>query len=72
MDPIATSFGTGTPVKNGLMPKQAKQLLNLFGESSKTVCMEFVEVNPCLDDKRNRMGEVAFEILENVVEHILD
>jgi arginase len=72
MDPIATSFGTGTPVKNGLMPKQAKQLLKLFGESSKTVCMEFVEVNPCLDDKRNRMGEVAFEILENVVEHILD
>ena len=67
MDPKATSSGTGTPAKNGLMPKQAKELLRGFKKSSKTVCMEFVEVNPCLDEKLNRMAEVAFDILKAVV-----
>ena len=36
-------------------------------QSPKTVCMEFVEVNPCLDEKLNRMAEVAFELIESVV-----
>lgn len=67
MDPKATSFGTGTPVRNGLMPKQAKQLLNVLAKSPKTVCVEFVEVNPCLDEKLNRMGEVAFDLIESLV-----
>jgi arginase len=49
MDPKATSYGTGTPVKNGLMPKQARELLTHLTLSSKTVCVEFVEVNPCLE-----------------------
>ena len=56
MDPKATSYGTGTPVKNGLMPKQAKELLRGFKSSPKTVCMELVEVNPCLDEKLNQIG----------------
>lgn len=68
MDPKATSFGTGTPVKNGLMPKQAKELLKGFKKSSKTVCMEFVEVNPCLDEKLNRMAEVAFGLIKEVIQ----
>lgn len=67
MDPKATSYGTGTPVKNGLMPKQARELLTHLSLSSKTVCVEFVEVNPCLDEKLNRMGEVAFELIESLV-----
>ncbi len=67
MDPKATSYGTGTPVKNGLMPKQARELLTHLTLSSKTVCVEFVEVNPCLDEKLNRMGEVAFELIESLV-----
>jgi hypothetical protein len=25
--------------------------------------MEFVEINPCLDDKINKMAETAYEIL---------
>jgi arginase len=66
MDPKATSSGTGTPFKNGLMPKQAKELLQGFKRSSKTVCMELVEVNPCLDEKLNRMAEVAFELIQAV------
>ena len=68
MDPKATSYGTGTPVKNGLMPKQAKELLKGFKKSSKTVCMEFVEVNPCLDEKLNRMAEVAFGLIKEVIQ----
>jgi arginase len=70
MDPKATSYGTGTPVKNGLMPKQAKELLNGIGGSSKTICVEFVEVNPCLDEKINRMAEVTFELIESLVKTI--
>lgn len=67
MDPKATSYGTGTPVKNGLVPKQARQLLNSLANSPKTICVEFVEVNPCLDEKLNRMGEVAFDLIESLV-----
>lgn len=67
MDPKATSYGTGTPVKNGLVPKQARELLNGIGQSPKVVCVEFVEVNPCLDEKINRMGEIAFELIESLV-----
>lgn len=70
MDPKATSYGTGTPVKNGLVPKQAKELLNGLGNSPKTVCIEFVEVNPCLDEKLNRMAEVTFELIEGLVNTI--
>lgn len=67
MDPKATSYGTGTPVKNGLMPKQARQLLNILGSNPKTVCIEFVEVNPCLDEKLNRMGEITFDLINSLV-----
>ncbi len=70
MDPKATSYGTGTPVKNGLMPKQAREILNGLGASPKTVCMEIVEVNPCLDEKMNRMAEVTFELIESLVNTI--
>ncbi|MEY4604362.1 MAG: hypothetical protein RIT43_1654 [Bacteroidota bacterium] len=69
MDPKATSYGTGTPVKNGLMPKQAKELLQGFKKSPKTVCMELVEVNPCLDEKLNRMAEVAFGLIKEAVHY---
>ncbi len=64
MDPSHTSHGTGTPVGNGLMPDEAKFFLQEFAKQEKTVCMEFVEVNPCLDEKLNTMAEVAFEMLE--------
>jgi arginase len=67
MDPVHTSFGTGTPVANGLHPNQAKDILNTFCTSSKLVCMEFVEINPCLDDKMNKMAEISFSILESIV-----
>jgi len=72
MDPKASSYGTGTPVRDGLMPKQARDLLTKLGSSEKVVCVEFVEVNPCLDEKCNRMGELAFEMIEQLVNTIND
>lgn len=68
MDPDITSYGTGTPVKNGLTPAEAQNLILGLMKSDKIVCFEIVEVNPCLDDKKNEMAEVTFGILNEVVE----
>jgi len=70
MDPDLTSYGTGTPVKNGITPNEAKELLIEFSENKKTACIEIVEVNPCLDEKKNKMAEVTLEIVEEIVEII--
>ncbi|MGV3609499.1 MAG: arginase [Fluviicola sp.] len=66
MDPEITSFGTGTPVGNGIFPEEAEEILTLLAQNPKTVCIEFVEVNPCLDNKINTMAETAFSLLESV------
>src|SRR5690606_21572090 len=63
MDPEMTSHGTGTPVKNGITPDEAEAFLTGFAKEEKTVCIEFVEVNPCLDEKINKMAEVTFDLL---------
>lgn len=67
MDPKLTSHGTGTPVDNGLTPEEGAALLEGFATEKRTVCIEFVEVNPCLDEKKNKMAEVAFSLLERTV-----
>lgn len=67
MDPELTSYGTGTPVQSGISPEEAKAILVELSSNPKVVCIEFVEVNPCLDNKTNRMAEVAFELIEAVV-----
>jgi arginase len=66
MDPEVTSFGTGTPVGNGIFPEEAEEILTLLAQNPKTVCIEFVEVNPCLDNKVNTMAETAFSLLNAV------
>ena len=66
MDPEITSFGTGTPVGNGIFPEEAEEILTLLAQNPKTVCIEFVEVNPCLDNKVNVMAETAFSLIESV------
>jgi arginase len=58
------SKGTGTPVANGLTAEEAKKINRLLCENEKVVCWEMVEINPMLDDKGNRMAEVAFDILQ--------
>lgn len=70
MDCIEVSKGTGTPVENGLMPDEARFFLNEFAKWDKVCCMEVVEVNPCLDNKINRMAEVAFDLTKEFTNHI--
>jgi len=70
MDPDLTSYGTGTPVKDGITPKEAKDLMMAMAQSPKTVCVEIVEVNPCLDEKENTMAEVTLDIVEAITEVI--
>lgn len=67
MDPDLTSYGTGTPVKDGLSPQEAEEILIAMARNPKTVCIEVVEVNPCLDNKTNTMAEVALGLIESVV-----
>ncbi len=68
MDPGLTSHGTGTPVEDGITPAEAEMFLKAFAKEEKTICIEFVEVNPCLDEKKNRMAEITFNLLEEMVE----
>lgn len=70
MDCILVSKGTGTPVEHGLAPDEAQYLLNDFAKWDKVNCIEVVEINPCLDEKINRMAEVAYDILEEFTTHI--
>jgi arginase len=65
---LLTSHGTGTPVPNGLKPEEAKEILIEVCKNEKLVALEIVEVNPCLDEKKNKMAETAFELLESIVE----
>lgn len=67
MDP-AFSRGTGTPVEGGFNPEEVNELIIGLVKDKKTIAFEIVEVNPCLDDKKNTMAEIAFGILNNVVE----
>lgn len=67
MDPDVVSYGTGTPVKDGLHPEEARELLTLLMNDPKVCCLEVVEVNPCLDNKINTMAETTFDILQSIV-----
>jgi arginase len=67
MDCDLVSYGTGTPVQKGLDQNEAEAILNHFMQLPKTRCIEFVEINPLLDNKGNKMAETAFEILKGLV-----
>lgn len=64
------SKGTGTPVPNGFSISEIKNLLKYFFMSEKICCFEITEVNPTLDNKGNKMAEIAFDILENTISNI--
>lgn len=66
MDPEEVSMGTGTPVPNGLSLTKTKSLLNQIVVNEKVCCFEIVEINPCLDNKKNKMAETAFSIIDEV------
>ena len=75
MDCDLISYGTGTPVAKGFDQYEIIEIINQFVATKKVVCIEFVEVNPLLDLKGNKMAETAFEILDaitiGVKEHVL-
>ncbi len=64
LDCDAVSYGTGTPVQKGFDPKEVIEIINRIIDSNKVVSIEFVEVNPLLDNKGNKMAETAFEVLD--------
>jgi arginase len=63
MDPEETSYGTGTPVPGGMTVREARELLTGLCAHPKLCALEFVEVNPVLDNKKNYMAEVALELI---------
>ncbi len=68
LDCDLVSYGTGTPVPKGFDPQEAKEIIKGFIASGKVACLEFVEINPLLDTKGNKMAETAFEILDEVTD----
>ena len=66
MDCDLISFGTGTPVSRGFDQYEIIDIINQIIQSKKVVCIEFVEVNPLLDTKGNKMAETAFQVLEAI------
>lgn len=68
MDPDEVSYGTGTPVPNGITPDQVNKLLSILLKDPRVCCFEMVEVNPLLDKKGNKMAITALGILEKAVE----
>ncbi|CAM1335002.1 arginase [Tenacibaculum aestuariivivum] len=70
MDCDMISYGTGTPVAKGFDDKEIVKIINGLLASKKVACVEFVEVNPLLDLKGNKMAETAFDVLSQVAETI--
>lgn len=72
MDPSETSVGTGTPVEHGLTILEADQLLQGLCKHPKLVALEFVEVNPTLDDKKNKLAEVTLDLLTTCTRTLIE
>ncbi|WP_299008896.1 arginase [uncultured Tenacibaculum sp.] len=70
MDCDMISYGTGTPVPKGFDQHEIIDIINGLLASNKVACLEFVEVNPLLDFKGNKMAETAFEVLEEVTKKV--
>ena len=72
MDPEDTSFGTGTPVPGGITVREAEELLIGLCSHPRICALEFVEVNPVLDNKKNYMAEVALELITHCKNTLLN
>ena len=66
LDCDLVSYGTGTPVPKGFDHLEVLEIINQIMDSGKVACLEFVEVNPLLDNKGNKMAETAFDVLKAV------
>ncbi len=70
MDCDLISYGTGTPVPKGFDQFEIIDIINQIIASQKVMAIEFVEVNPLLDFKGNKMAETAFEVLDAVTKQL--
>ncbi len=70
MDCDLISYGTGTPVPKGFDQYEIIEIINKIIASNKVASIEFVEVNPLLDFKGNKMAETAFEVLDAVTQKL--
>jgi len=70
MDCDLISYGTGTPVPKGFDQHEIIAIINQITASQKVAALEFVEVNPLLDFKGNKMAETAFEVLDAVTKSL--
>ena len=64
------SVGTGTPVPGGFWAHEAEKIVKEVLKNPKVICFEMVEINPTLDNKGNKMAEMAFDILKIAVHQI--
>lgn len=71
MDCDMISYGTGTPVPKGFDQYEIIEIINQIIGNKKVICVEFVEINPLLDTKGNKMAETAFEVLEQITPSII-
>ena len=71
MDCDLISYGTGTPVPRGFDQYEVIAIIDQIIETKKVVCIEFVEINPLLDTKGNKMAETAFEVLEHITSTVI-
>ncbi len=70
MDP-SISRGTGTPVEDGLMEDEARELLLWLVDDPRLCCLEVTEINPLLDVNGNSMAEAAFRVVHPVIDKII-
>ncbi len=70
MDPDLTSYGTGTPVKDGFTPSEVIELVSNLLKDERIKALELCEINPLLDNK-NRMAEISLVILEDII-HLIN
>lgn len=71
LDCDLVSRGTGTPVPKGFDPTEVTYIIQSLLDTGKVACLEVTEVNPLLDNRGNKMGETAFEILDAVTTHYM-
>ena len=64
------SVGTGTPVPGGFWAHEAEKIVKEVLKNPKVCCFEMVEINPTLDNKGNKMAEMAFDIMKIAVHQI--
>jgi len=61
------SKGTGLPVENGIMPKEAADLIGVILRDERVVCFEITELNPSLDINSTTIN-IVFHLLETAVD----